>query len=43
MTDTANAEHPVGLETRNIFLDTEVFRSSGHSLNTAIMKFLAIT
>ena len=40
MTDTGNDEHPVGLETRNIFLDAEVFRSNGHSLNTKIMKVL---
>ena len=40
MTGTCNEEHPVGLETRNIFLDTEVFRSNGHNLNTNIMKLL---
>ena len=40
MTDTCNEEHPVGLETRNIFLDTEVFRSNGHNLNTKIMQLL---
>ena len=40
MTDTCNEEHPVGLETRNIFLDTEVFRSNGHNLNTKVMKLL---
>ena len=40
MTDTCNEEHSIGLETRNIFLDTEVFRSNGHNLNTKIMKLL---
>jgi len=40
MTDTSNKENPVGLETRNIFLDTEVFRSNSHNLNTEIMKIL---
>ena len=40
MTDTCNEEHPVGLETRNIFLDTEVFRSNGHNLNSKMMKLL---
>ena len=40
MTDTSNKENPVGLETRNIFLDTEVFRSNSHNLNTKIMKIL---
>ena len=40
MTDTGNDEHPVGLETRNIFLDAEVFRSNGHDLSTKIMKVL---
>ena len=40
MTDACNEECPVGLETRNIFLDTEVFRSNAHNLNTKIMKLL---
>ena len=40
MTDTANHERPVGPETRNIFLDTEVFRSNGHNLSTEIMTVL---
>ena len=40
MTDAGNDEHPVGLETRNIFLDAEVFRSNGHNLSTAMMKVL---
>ena len=29
-----------GLETRNIFLDTEVFRSYGHNLNAKTMRVL---
>lgn len=40
MTDAGNDEHPVGLETRNIFLDAEVFRSNGHNLSTEMMKVL---
>ncbi len=40
MTDAGNDEHPVGLETRNIFLDAEVFRSNGHNLSTQMMKVL---
>ena len=40
MTDTSNEEGPVGLETRNIFLDTEVFRSFRHNLNANTMKVL---
>ena len=40
MNDTGKDEHPVGIATRNIFLDTEVFRSNGHNLNTTIMKVL---
>ena len=40
VTDKFKQEPPVGLETRNIFLDTEVFRSNGHNLNTEIMKLL---
>lgn len=40
MTDASNDEHPVGLETRNIFLDAEVFRSNGHNLTTEMMKVL---
>ena len=40
MTDACNEECPVGLETRNIFLDTDVFRSNAHNLNTKIMKLL---
>ena len=40
MTGTCNAGDRVGLETRNIFLDTEVFRSHGHNLNAKPMKVL---
>ena len=40
MTDTSNKQHLVGLETRNIFLDTQVFRFYGHNLNTKIMELL---
>ena len=40
MTDAGNDEHPVGLETRNIFLDAEVFRSNGYNLGTEMMKVL---
>lgn len=40
MTDAANDEDPVGPETRNIFLDAEVFRSNGHSLSTDMMNVL---
>ncbi len=40
MINTSGDEHTVGLQTRNIFLDTEVFRSNGHNLNTKIMKIL---
>lgn len=41
MTDAANDEHPVGLETRNIFLDTQVFRANDHNLSTKIMTVLS--
>ena len=40
MTETCNEGDPVGLETRNIFLDTEVFRSYCHSLNAKTMRVL---
>ena len=40
MAETSNPETPVGLETRNIFLDTEVFRSYGHNVNAEPMKVL---
>ena len=40
MTDTCNEEYPVGLETRNVFLDTEVFRSYRHNLNAKTMEVL---
>ena len=40
MIETCNDEQPAGLETRNIFLDTEVFRSYGHNLNAKTMKIL---
>lgn len=33
-------EQPVGLETRHIFLDTEVYRSCGHNLNAKPMQVL---
>ncbi len=32
---------PVGLETRHVFLDTEVFRANYHDLNSSIMRVLA--
>ena len=37
MTQSGNADPPVGLETRNVFLDTEVFRSCDHNLNAELM------
>ena len=40
MTETYNERVRIGLETRNIFLDTEVFRSCGHNLNAKLMKVL---
>lgn len=40
MTESYNVGDRVGLETRNIFLDTEVFRSYGHNLNAKHMKVL---
>ena len=40
MTETCNSRDRVGLETRNIFLDTDVFRSYGHNLNANPMKVL---
>ena len=40
MTETCNAGDRVGLETRNIFLDTEVFGSHHHNLNAKTMKVL---
>ena len=40
MTEIYNAGDRVGLETRNIFLDTEVFRSYDHNLNAKHMKVL---
>ena len=39
MTQSGNADPPVGLETRNIFFDTEVFRSSDHNLNANLLWF----
>ena len=33
-------QHPVGLETRHIFLDTEVYRSFGHNLQAQPMQVL---
>ena len=36
----SNEADRVCLETRNIFLDTEVFRSCGHNLNAETMKVL---
>ena len=41
MTQSGNADPPVGLQTRNIFLDTEVFRSSDHNLNAELMRLFA--
>lgn len=40
MTDTDNDKQSVGPATRHIFLDTEVFRSNRHDLNTEIMTVL---
>ena len=40
MADTCNEEYPVGPETRNVFLDTEVFRSYRHNLNAKTMEVL---
>lgn len=40
MTDQSTEESSAGLETRNIFLDTEVYRSNGYNLNSDIMKLL---
>ena len=40
MTERGTKEHVVGLESRNIFLDTEAFRSCGHNLNAKLMKVL---
>ena len=37
MTECGNADPPVGLETRNVFFDTEVFRSCGHNLDSGLM------
>ena len=37
MTESGNVDLPVGLETRNVFFDTEVFRSCGHNLNSGLM------
>ena len=38
MTEKSDEEAAVGVETRNVFLDTEVFRSYGHNLNSETMK-----
>ena len=40
VTDQSTEESSAGLETRNIFLDTEVYRSNGYNLNSDIMKLL---
>ena len=40
MTQSGSTDPPVGLETRNIFLDTEVFRSCDHNLETDLMWVL---
>ena len=40
MTEATKSGDRVGLDTRNIFLDTEVFRSYGHNLNANPMKVL---
>ena len=40
MTQSGNADPPVGLETRNVFLDTEVFRSYGHNVDAEPLKVL---
>ena len=40
MVNTRSQETPVGLETRHVFLDTEVFRASRHDLNSNIMRVL---
>ena len=40
MTETCSDEQSLGLETRNVFLDTEVYRSYGHNLSTKMMKVL---
>ena len=37
MTQSDNADPAIGLETRNIFFDTEVFRSCDHNLNAKLM------
>ena len=37
MTQSGYADPPVGLETRNVFLDTEVFRSCDHNLIAGLM------
>ena len=41
MANTPIEEPSVGLETRHVFLDTEVFRANHHDLNTNIMRVLA--
>ena len=41
MANTRIEEPSVGLETRHVFLDTEVFRANHHDLNSNIMKVLA--
>ena len=41
MTNTRVEEPPVGLGTRHVFLDTEVFRANQHDLHSNIMRVLA--
>ena len=40
MNETPSDKHSFGLRTRNVFLDTEFYRSSAHNLRTKMMKVL---
>lgn len=40
MTETPSDQHSFGLRTRNVFLDTELYRSHAHNLRTKMMKLL---